>query len=103
MGVAPTALEDTEHMLRSVANRVGAALIVVGLLIASALIARVDHVVSLVGFCLGRDRPLNDLADHANARRALAGITNCAAKRRGERSSSSPLTAAVLCGRRCCF
>ena len=52
VGVAPTALEDTEHMLRSVANRVGAALIVVGLLISSALMARVSHVVALVGFCL---------------------------------------------------
>ncbi|HEY6836706.1 MAG TPA: AarF/UbiB family protein [Gaiellaceae bacterium] len=52
VGVAPTALEDTEHMLRSVANRVGAALIVVGLLIASALMARVNHAVALVGFCL---------------------------------------------------
>jgi predicted unusual protein kinase regulating ubiquinone biosynthesis (AarF/ABC1/UbiB family) len=52
VGVAPTALEDTEHMLRSVANRVGASLIVVGLLISSALMARVSHVVALVGFCL---------------------------------------------------
>jgi membrane protein implicated in regulation of membrane protease activity len=39
-------------MLRSVANRIGAAMIVVGLLISSALMARVDHTVSLVGFLL---------------------------------------------------
>jgi len=52
VGVVPANLEDAEHMLRSVANRVGAALIVVGLLISSALMARVNHVVSLVGFCL---------------------------------------------------
>src|SRR5919204_433779 len=52
VGVVPTDLEGTEHMLRSVANRVGAAIIVVGLLIASALMARVSHTVSLVGFCL---------------------------------------------------
>jgi ubiquinone biosynthesis protein len=52
VGVVPTDLEGTEHMLRSVANRVGASLIVVGLLIASALMARVSHVVALVGFCL---------------------------------------------------
>jgi ABC-type nickel/cobalt efflux system permease component RcnA len=52
VGVVPTDLEGTEHMLRSVANRVGAALIVVGLLISSALMARVSHVVALVGFCL---------------------------------------------------
>jgi ubiquinone biosynthesis protein len=52
VGVAPTALDDTEHMLRSVANRVGAAIIVVGLLVASALMARVSHVVALVGFCI---------------------------------------------------
>ena len=52
VGVTPTDLEGFEHVLRSVANRVGAALIVVGLLIASALMARVSHVVSLVGFCI---------------------------------------------------
>ena len=52
VGVVPTDLDGTEHMLRSVANRVGAAIIVVGLLIASALMARVSHVVALVGFCL---------------------------------------------------
>jgi len=52
VGVVPASLEDTEHMLRSVANRVGASIIVVGLLIASALMASVNHVVALVGFCL---------------------------------------------------
>ena len=52
VGVVPTDLEGTEHMLRSVANRVGASLIVVGLLIASALMARVSHAVALAGFCL---------------------------------------------------
>jgi predicted unusual protein kinase regulating ubiquinone biosynthesis (AarF/ABC1/UbiB family) len=52
VGVVPANLEDTEHMLRSVANRVGAALIVVGLLISSALMARVNHTVALVGFLL---------------------------------------------------
>jgi len=52
VGVVPTGLEDTEQMLRSVANRLGAAMIVVGLLISSALMARVDHTVSLVGFLL---------------------------------------------------
>jgi ubiquinone biosynthesis protein len=52
VGVVPSGLDDTEHMLRSVANRVGASIIVVGLLISSALMARVNHVVALVGFCL---------------------------------------------------
>jgi ubiquinone biosynthesis protein len=52
VGVVPSNLEDAEHMLRSVANRVGASIIVVGLLVSSALMARVNHVVSLVGFCL---------------------------------------------------
>jgi ubiquinone biosynthesis protein len=41
LGVVPTDLRDIEHVLRSVANRVGAALIVVGLLVSSALLARV--------------------------------------------------------------
>ena len=52
VGVVPSGLADTEHMLRSVANRIGASIIVVGLLISSALLARVDHTVALVGFCL---------------------------------------------------
>ena len=52
VGVVPSDLDGIEHVLRSVANRVGAALIVVGLLIASALMARVSHVVALVGFCI---------------------------------------------------
>jgi ubiquinone biosynthesis protein len=41
VGVAPTDLEDLEHHLRSVANRVGGALIIAALLVASALIAQV--------------------------------------------------------------
>jgi len=41
LGVAPTELGDLEHVLRSMSNRVGAALIVVGLLVSSALLARV--------------------------------------------------------------
>jgi ubiquinone biosynthesis protein len=52
VGVVPTDLGGLERMVRSVANRLGAALIVVGLLISSALMARVDHTVSLVGFLL---------------------------------------------------
>jgi ubiquinone biosynthesis protein len=52
VGVVPVELDQVEHMLRSLANRLGAALIVVGLLISSALMARVDHTVSLVGFLL---------------------------------------------------
>ena len=50
IGVAPTELESFEHVLRSAANRVGSALIISALLIASALMARVNHIVSLVGF-----------------------------------------------------
>jgi predicted unusual protein kinase regulating ubiquinone biosynthesis (AarF/ABC1/UbiB family) len=52
VGVVPSDLGGIEHVLRSVANRVGAAMIVVGLLVASALMARVSHVVALVGFCI---------------------------------------------------
>jgi ubiquinone biosynthesis protein len=50
IGVVPTGLDATEHMLRSVANRMGASIIIVGLLIASALMARVSHWVAGVGF-----------------------------------------------------
>jgi predicted unusual protein kinase regulating ubiquinone biosynthesis (AarF/ABC1/UbiB family) len=52
VGIVPTDLHDVEHMVRSVANRMGAAIIVAALLVASALMARVSHVVALVGFCL---------------------------------------------------
>ena len=41
VGVTPSDLEEAEHALRSVANRVGAAIIVVGLLLSSAILARV--------------------------------------------------------------
>jgi hypothetical protein len=50
VGIVPSGLDATEHMLRSVANRVGGALIVVGLLISSALMARVSHWIAGVGF-----------------------------------------------------
>jgi ubiquinone biosynthesis protein len=52
-GVAPTGLNDLEYLLRSVANRVGSALIVVGLLISSALMSFVNHTVAIVGFAVG--------------------------------------------------
>jgi hypothetical protein len=41
-----------EFRLRSRTNRMGAAIISVGLLVSSALMARVNHAVSLIGFCL---------------------------------------------------
>ena len=41
VGVAPTDLGDLEHQMRSVANRIGGALIIAALLVASALIAQV--------------------------------------------------------------
>jgi predicted unusual protein kinase regulating ubiquinone biosynthesis (AarF/ABC1/UbiB family) len=52
VGVIPTDLAGLEHIARSAANRVGMALIIVGLLLSSALMARVNHAVSLAGFCL---------------------------------------------------
>jgi ubiquinone biosynthesis protein len=51
IAVAPTELESFEHLLRSTANRIGAALIVAALLIASALMAPVNHDVALGFFC----------------------------------------------------
>jgi hypothetical protein len=41
VGVVPSELDETEQALRSVANRMGAAIIVVGVLLAAALLARV--------------------------------------------------------------
>jgi ubiquinone biosynthesis protein len=53
VGVAPTDLDDFEVALRSTANRVGGAVIVAALLIASALLARVHdlHWYAFAGFC----------------------------------------------------
>jgi ubiquinone biosynthesis protein len=51
VGIAPTELEGLEHLMRSTANRVGAAMIISALLIASALMARVNHTFSVVFFC----------------------------------------------------
>jgi ubiquinone biosynthesis protein len=50
VGIAPVQLEDFEHLLRSTANRVGAALIIAALLVSSALMARVSHAIAVVGF-----------------------------------------------------
>ena len=54
VGVVPTDLADVEHVLRSVANRVGAAVIVTGVLVSSALIARVHDLrwIAAAGFVL---------------------------------------------------
>jgi ubiquinone biosynthesis protein len=52
IGVQPTGLDEVEHVARSVANRLGAALIISALLIASALMARVNDTIAVVGFSL---------------------------------------------------
>jgi predicted unusual protein kinase regulating ubiquinone biosynthesis (AarF/ABC1/UbiB family) len=54
VGVVPTGLDEIEHVLRSVANRIGASIIVVGLLLSSALLARVHDLqwLAFAGFCL---------------------------------------------------
>jgi ubiquinone biosynthesis protein len=52
IGIVPTELEGLERVVRSTANRIGAALIVSALLIASALMARVSHAVAVAGFAV---------------------------------------------------
>jgi predicted unusual protein kinase regulating ubiquinone biosynthesis (AarF/ABC1/UbiB family) len=52
VGFVPTDLGEAEDVLRSVANRIGSAMIIVGLLIASALMARISHNVAYAGFGL---------------------------------------------------
>ncbi|HZG35587.1 MAG TPA: AarF/UbiB family protein [Gaiellaceae bacterium] len=51
-GIVPQELDELEHVVRSFANRLGAAIIIAALLIASALMARVNEGVALVGFLL---------------------------------------------------
>jgi predicted unusual protein kinase regulating ubiquinone biosynthesis (AarF/ABC1/UbiB family) len=50
VGIAPVDLDGLERLLRSTANRVGAAIIIAALLLASALMARVSHTFSVVFF-----------------------------------------------------
>jgi len=52
IGIQPTGLDELEHVARSVANRLGAALIISALLVASALMARVNDAIAVVGFVL---------------------------------------------------
>lgn len=51
-GIVPQDLDEFEHVVRSFANRLGASIIIAALLIASALMARVNDAVALVGFVL---------------------------------------------------
>lgn len=53
VGIAPTDLTDFEYAIRSTANRIGGAVIVASLLIASALLARVHDLrwAAFAGFC----------------------------------------------------
>ncbi len=50
IGITPANLGELEGVLRSAANRIGAAIIVAGLLLASAWMARVNETLSIVGF-----------------------------------------------------
>jgi ubiquinone biosynthesis protein len=50
LGIVPTDLHGLERVLRTTANRLGVALIIAGGLISSALMARVNETVALVGF-----------------------------------------------------
>jgi ubiquinone biosynthesis protein len=54
IGVQPTGLAELEHNLRSISNRVGAAIIIGALLLASSLLVRVHdfRILGVVGFCL---------------------------------------------------
>jgi len=54
VGVVPTGLGELEHNLRSIANRMGAAIIVAALLLASALVVRVRRFewLGIAGFSL---------------------------------------------------
>jgi ubiquinone biosynthesis protein len=50
IGIEPTGLDELEHLARSIANRLGAAIIIAALLVASALMARVNDTIAVVGF-----------------------------------------------------
>jgi len=50
VGITPANLGELEAVMRSAANRIGAAIIVAGLLLASAWMARVNDALAVVGF-----------------------------------------------------
>jgi hypothetical protein len=54
IGIVPTGLDELEGNLRSIANRMGAAIIIGSLLLASALLARVHRFewMAFAGFCV---------------------------------------------------
>jgi predicted unusual protein kinase regulating ubiquinone biosynthesis (AarF/ABC1/UbiB family) len=54
VGIVPTGLGELEHNLRSIANRIGAAMIVGALLLSSSLLVRVARFewLGIAGFCL---------------------------------------------------
>ena len=52
IGITPANLEELEAVMRSAANRIGAAVIVAGLLLASAWMARVNDAIAVVGFAV---------------------------------------------------
>ncbi|HET8751799.1 MAG TPA: AarF/UbiB family protein [Gaiellaceae bacterium] len=54
IGVTPTGLDELEHNLRSIANRIGAAMIVGALLLSSSLLVNAHRVewLGVAGFCL---------------------------------------------------
>ena len=52
VGITPTSLGELDRLLRSVANRLGASLIIAGLLVSSALMAQVNDAVSLGGYLI---------------------------------------------------
>ena len=54
VGIVPTGLDELEHHFRSIANRMGAAIVVGSLLLASSLLVRVHTFewLGIVGFCV---------------------------------------------------
>jgi ubiquinone biosynthesis protein len=61
IGIQPTGLDELEHVARSTANRLGAAMIISALLIASALMARVNDTIAIIGFVLSATLGLYEL------------------------------------------
>jgi len=52
IGIVPHELDQLEHVAQTLANRLGAAMIISALLVASALMARVNDTLAIVGFAL---------------------------------------------------
>ena len=93
VGIQPTGLEELEHVARSVANRLGAAMIISALLVASALMARVNDTIAVIGFVLSVGLGLFELWRILRTPGDLSARRSCRSSRRARSRPAAPARA----------